>query len=365
MKKARWFVFAGVTIGLLLFLYFSEGSSYTGSDVQGRIEFVCHRLSSVFGDLKVGYLLLAIFFQLSCTFNNAFSKHYLRRKYQKVPYLYTVHSAFFGISIGALLPGFLSAGEVGEISIMKSQGLDVHKSSSISLARQIAYFISICFLPLAFILANLGYFKLHSPLILTIFYCTGLFINLLTIFFYAFIARANNFLFKLAKIVINILAVIRIVKDKEKALNSTKNTLDSLKEQMMNLPLSWYDWLFLIFATSANIILGNLVSFCAALSLGIKLNGTFAQMIACTGFVTTVQANLPVPSGIGIADLTYKNIMEPLVGKDNINYLLLLWRIINFYIPIIISVIVMAFPIPGKKLRAKSVCDSDNLDKAE
>ena len=336
-QHLQWYIFAFVTLFFAFYLYKEKGFSDIGK---------------TFSSLKVIFLVLAICSQATSRIISAFITHYLRLKYQKIGYLFTLHSQYFGLSIGALLPGFLSAGSVSEISIMRLQGLDVHKSGSIFLTRLVAYFLLIAIVPTIAIFTNLNYFRTNISSEywwLYLLFSIGFIINIATVFFYAFIARANKTLYKIALFFVKLLAKLRIFKNPDLICIKIKAALNSLKNQMSNLPFTAFDWFFIIMLFSINYVIGNLTSYLCALSLGIEIHGTLWNMVACSAFITAISSTLPVPSGLGIADIAYRSLMWPLVGKDNITYLHLLWRMITFYLPILISMIVMLFPIPRNK----------------
>lgn len=317
---------------LVLYMHFTEG-----------IENVYRTLKTI----NLGYFALALLVVLLSTVYDVGIKHFIRSKYQKVPFSWTLYASLFQIAPSSLLPGILQAGLCSEVAIYVKQGLSFDESSSVILVKSIASFAVACVISIVLWFSNLAFFTEHTDFILRLFFLMGLLINIVTVFYYIFIGRFDKFLFFLAKILISILACIKVIKNKQEALDKAREQLEKLKNTMSGLSYTFFDWAFICVASAIGVFIGYFTSYLLCKCLGIVLTTNIFVFFAALNAVSTITVVFSIPGGIGIADLAYAMLLQPIVG-DKINYLLLLWRITTFYFPLILSAITMAFKIPGE-----------------
>ena len=318
---------------LVLYVFFAEGYD---------------NVAKAFGMLRFEYVGAALFVCVASFSIDALIMHILRRKYQKVGYLKSLYNVFFVFASNNLIPPALQVGLAVETSMLSDQGMKVSDAGSLILYRQAICFLAVAAFPLSFMLITWGYFSVHASSLLLILFAVGLVINILTSAFYAFVGTWSGFLKAVVRFLVKAGNALRVVRNPERVLESADSSIMSLKDNMRNLPFHLADGMVSFILGFVRMFALYMSSYFIAKSLGIPIRSDFAVLIAACSFVYVVQSVLPVPGGLGIADYAYVRILSDLVG-DKINIMMLLWRIITFYFPAIVSIILMSVPYRNRK----------------
>ena len=337
MKVLRFAILSISIILLVLYIHFTEGFS-------GVI--------SAINNLDYRYLSLAFLMPILVFFWDALAKHIIRRKFDKAKFGYSFYNVCFSYSSYNLIPAILQVGGATEISLMTKQGMSVSDASSAILYRQTLSFIGATLIPFALVYSNRLYFVSRTNYILRLFFIIGLLINIITSVLYASVGTWDKFLYSITRNILKAGSKIKIVKNYNEACQNAYTSIQDLKVKVKNMPFSKRDTLLVLLVLAMQSFSAYASSYFIAKALRVELNVSAITLMAACSFVVIVQTALPIPGGLGLADFAYIDILSEIVGSK-INIMMMIWRIVTFYFPAIISIITMS--IPFDKIRKKSV----------
>ncbi|HAL18917.1 MAG TPA: hypothetical protein DCO86_04790 [Spirochaetaceae bacterium] len=303
---------------------------------------------TAFRTLDWFYFAIAAAVSFSSFFADALIVHFLRAKYRKDRYSKSLYNVLFVFASNNLIPATLQVGIAAETALLNSQGLKVSDAGSLVLYRQTVNFIAVTVFPLALVALSWDYFATHASVLLLVLFGAGLVIEALTSLFYAFVGTWSGFLMLIARFFIRIGCSLKLIGDKDAALEAAQKSIFDLKRQMSELPFGFSDGLIVFFFCILRNFLTFMSSFFIARALGVASHANFWTFIAAYSFVSIIPVVVPLPGGLGIADLTYVSIFSDMAG-GSINMMMLLWRLMTFYFPAIVSIILMSAPMRGGK----------------
>ena len=291
----------------------------------------------------------AVFF--SSFFVDALIVHFLRRKYHKAGYFKSLYNTIFVFASNNLIPATLQVGIAAETALLNSQGLKVSDAGSLVLYRQTVNFIAATVFPLALVALSWNYFVTHASVLLLVLFGLGLVIEAVTSLFYAFVGTWSGFLMMIARFFIKVGCSLKLIGDRDAALDVAQKSILDLKRQMNELPFGFSDGLVVFLFCILRNSLTYMSTYFIARALGVASSTHFWTFIAAYSFVSIVPVVVPLPGGLGIGDLTYVSIFSDMAG-GSINIMMLLWRLVTFYFPAIVSIILMSVPMHGGKKTA-------------
>ena len=68
---------------------------------------------------------------------------------------------------------------------------------------------------------------------------------------------------------------------------------------------------------------------------------SYLTILAGQTFVGAIQSVIPLPGGVGVADGGFYLILNSMFGSENINFALVMWRLLSFYLPILTGVFLL------------------------
>lgn len=329
-------------IAFALYMYFSEGITTIGT---------------VFRTLNYKYVLCAFgVFTLGLLCEQA-SVAFMRHHYQKrFPFWYVTHSTLLADFWELITPGTFAFGPITQVQCMNKQGIPPSKGAAVMLVNQSCSMISITVFPLFLVFMNISYLSERMNWILWVFFALAMSVNLATVFIYMFVPRQDKFFIKVGSGIIRFLHKIHIIRKEERRdvlLKKTEDQVTKLKNNMVNLDYKAYEWIISILIMIGYRICIYSVHYFSALALGIDCTGKFFVLMAAQAIVNNISSALPIPGGLGITDMAILLIFNPIIGNvSSVNFMMLFYRIITYYYPLLLGAIMLFFKIPtgGGKL---------------
>lgn len=237
------------------------------------------------------------------------------------------------VMLGAITP--FQAGNVGTlVARMDQDGMEAGDASTVALIKNIDYVG--CFVVLVgILLAGFSrYFEISTLLWIVIAGC--FLFNFFYLFLMFFIGRASRPLTAIALWCVRLGVKLHIVKDQAATEEVCRTQILKLKENMGKIKLRKSDiFLMLLLGVIQQWFIYQ-VSFFVALSLGI--HQPYFHVLTAQAACTMIQNSMPIPGGLGLADLAFNSIMGPIMGTY-ISISMLLWRLVTFYFPIILGIV--------------------------
>lgn len=340
-KLFKWLIIPVTITALSLYIYFAEGWE--------NIKYVFMNLNYNYFFIALGVMTMSLLFkQLSFAF--------MRNHYQKkVPFHCTIHTTLVGDFWEYLTPTTFVMSSIIQINTMNKQGLPPSKGTAVVFARQCCSNIAFILFSIAMVTIKREYFVEHfTPLLWSIFglgilLCGGM------ISLYLLAPRQDKGIIKIVSGVINLLHRIHLVSDKRKEhlLEKTRVQVANLKENMINLDYSPLEWAACIFIIVCQYCCLYSVHFFSAQALGVPLEYSLFTLVAVLSVMEMVTSVVPIPGGVGINDLMFHTMVMPIAGETYINFMLLFYRLITYYFPLILG----AFMLPIKSDRRQFPVD--------
>lgn len=324
-------------IGLFLYMYFSEG-------LDNVIDMFC--------SLKYIYFITALLVMFLSLVAKYASFAFMRRHYQKgVPYYLTLHTGLMADFWEYLTPTTFVASSIIHINVMNKQGLPPSKGAVVILSRQICSVVAFLLLVIVMFGVKIDYFVSNFTPLLWFFFALGLFLNLAIMASYLIVPRFDRTIIKIAFSLVNFLSKLHIVSEKRKVhlFRKTIDQVHSLKNNVEQLDYKPYEWVVCVLIILAQDVLLYSVHYFSSLALGVKLLYSPLTFIAVLSVMEMITSVLPIPGGIGINDFMFYRMVEPIVGGAYINFMLLFYRLVTYYFPILLGSFTLPFRIKHEK----------------
>lgn len=319
-KSKNWIIVVLSFIALIAYLIISEGTESLGKliSIINPVWFACSLLSQFCAIAVEGLIVLII-----------------RRYYQKpAEFSYGMCvSNTMGAQLFGLITPFQSGNLAYQIKRMQDEGMEGGDSAALMLTKNISYQASFVSFIAVLLILKAREFNITPLLWLVI--GIGFTCNLFIMIFMMIIPKADRFITKAGVSIVHLLAKVRIIRDPEKKEENLRKQILVLKENMSSIRLS-KSGLALIYLLGF-VQLVFLYQTCYFTYLAFGLSGSsYFTIISAQAFCTLIQVSMPIPGGLGVADIGFNNILKPIMG-NYISYAMVMWRIITFYFPIILG----------------------------
>ncbi|MDD4082845.1 MAG: lysylphosphatidylglycerol synthase transmembrane domain-containing protein [Sphaerochaetaceae bacterium] len=298
-------------------------------------------LQSSFGQLNLKYILLGFLFVISYISCDALSIFTLRRQFQtKVSYLSCLKASFISIGLGLITP-FTSGYIAGQITIMGKSGMSASDGATVVLQKTIRYIFFGLIANLFLIISNQDVFEITLTVkIMVIVSIAG---TALYLIFLSLVSKAEKTLTIISIGIVRFGHKIHIIKRIEKLETKIKKEIHLLNYRMTNHKISFSANFITMISCLLELFLLYLVTWSIYMSFYSK-NPTFTvfQVMGCQSLCNVILQVAPIPGGLGIVDATFHDVMTKILGS-HLNISLIIWRLLTFYFPIMMSFILMGF----------------------
>lgn len=345
--------FALILIITALTLYFSLANNFES-------------VISVFTDVNIPYMIYGILCFLGVFLCNSLILFFFARRYKKKYYL---HQAMANDCIGnffnCITPS-QTGGQIMQAYTYKKQGVSISNATSCLVMNFIVYQgVMIAFAIIAIIFKfdtvlntpPLELFKINDvsvALPIWIIAILGFALQILVIvliFSVSYSKKIHNFLLNHG---VNLFAKMRIVKDPDLTRRRLSVQIDSFKVELKNLFINPRFLILIIILNVACFFLRYSIPY----FINISIIGSSAEAISAyqynlwdTVCLTSIHKMatelIPIPGSAGISEAFYATLFVPAYNLENPSAYAtasqILWRVITFHVPLLISGLVTAF----------------------
>ena len=293
----------------------------------------------MFSNINYLWLVVSIFLILLFHFLDALYYYIYFKRIESDFSLYkAVQFQQTGTFFSAITP-FASGGQVAQIIVAQKQKIDSKHSASVLMMSFISWQSVLVIFGAILLIINFRRMNLEYSAIFNLVFL-GFAINVGVISFLFLGSFSNVFHHFIFEKVIPFLGKIKIIKNIEVKKSITKNWLDSFRGNFQHL-IGNKDLLFSRLTIDiVRIFLFYSISFFAAKSLNVDLQpNMFMYMLVLTAFVYMIAAFIPIPGAAGGSEGSFVLLLGPILGLATTS-VMLLWRFISYYIPMLVSFIV-------------------------
>jgi len=293
--------------------------------------------ATVLKQTRVAWLLVAVacifvyWFLEACALQTTLKVVYPSQRFKD-----TMRISIIGQFFNNVTP-FASGGQPMQAYFLTRRGTPLGSSMSALLTKFIVYQITLTAYCLVTIILRYTYFayKIHDLIFLVLIGFTA---SAAVTAFLIGAAFFKNGMTRASGIIINVLAKFRIVKDPVAKLAAATIEIEvfnkQFKEMLTHKSMLIKTCLITIAQLTASYLIGNVIY----VSFG--LSGADAlTLIAGQAFVSMVISYVPTPGAMGAAEGSFALFFGLFFPNKLISLAIVLWRLITFYLPIIIGLI--------------------------
>ena len=145
---------------------------------------------------------------------------------------------------------------------------------------------------------------------------------------------------KSINIVIYLLNKIRIVKDKQKVIDSWNERVENLSESSTLIRKDRKTFIMGYFYTLVALLSFSIIPFIVARGMGINTFNIYQTLITIA-YVEMVGMFIPIPGGTGGLEFAFTSLFGVFIVGSTVNSVMLVWRFITYYLGIILGGMVL------------------------
>ena len=235
---------------------------------------------------------------------------------------------------------FSSGGQPFQVVSLKQDGVRLSTGTNIIIVSSFLHQLVLFTIASIAILAN-QFLKLFPPNnTIRYFSIFGYFINILFMGFLLLIMFSKKFNKKSINIVIYLLNKIRIVKDKQKVIDSWNERVENLSESSTLIRKDRKTFIMGYFYTLVALLSFSIIPFIVARGMGINTFNIYQTLITIA-YVEMVGMFIPIPGGTGGLEFAFTSLFGVFIVGSTVNSVMLVWRFITYYLGIILGGMVL------------------------
>ena len=318
----------------LVVLYFSLKDNYN--------EIITLLLNADIRWLFIGYL-----FVLSYTFFKAIITNDIINKFRIYGFLKTFSLQIMTFFFNAVTP-FSTGGQPFQIYVLKKNKVPISDGTNIIMQESIIHQIAV--IVVGFITLTLNQiFKVCEieGFVLT-FLVIGFLVNVLVLLLLFAVYYSKKINKSLIKWFISLLTVLRLVKNKQQLLSKLNKTIEDFTNNSKILLKDKKRFIKLIGINCIALFCLYVVPLTVLFSFGDYSSFDGITAIILVSFISIISSYIPLPGGMGGQEYLFILLFDLYIDKPLLSSLMLLWRFITYYLPMIIGAVI--FNIKQKEI---------------
>ena len=333
-KVLNYFLLLSVT-GLVLF--FSLKDNY-------------EEIISILKTLNKGWLLIGFLLILSYWFFKAIALKVIAKKFKKdfrfrKAFRYILEINFFN----AITP-FASGGQPFQIYSLRKEKIKMADCTTIVIQQFVVYQIALVLLGIIAIICNHFFHFFPNNSVLKHLVTIGFIVNALVtvaLFLLAFTRKINKFIVNKG---ISLLHRFKIVKDKESLTLKFNKYINELYDGTKLLLKNKGEFIGMIFINFAGLVCLYLVPLAILYSTGDYTSFNGLESIVASAYVMLIGSFVPIPGGTGGLEYGFVQFYGNFIKGSILTAIMITWRFITYYIPLILGAIVVNIKKKEKKI---------------
>ncbi len=233
-----------------------------------------------------------------------------------------------------------TGGQPLQVYEMHKKGISVSNGTNIVIQNYIVFqIIFMLYSCLAIILNNTLHLFVKSPL-LTNLTIIGFIANFIILILLMLISFSKKFNKTIIVNIINFLAKLKIVKNKEKQTKKWTETCDEYYKNGQELRKNKATFIKCCFYQIISLFLYYLLPIFIAIAIGCANNLTIISTIVAGTYIYLMSCFIPIPGATGGTELGFHGFFANFVKEPSLSALLILWRFTTYYAPTIIGALI-------------------------
>ena len=281
----------------------------------------------------IGIILMFLYF-LTEAYNTKRILHVLKDK--NISLFKSLKFTLIGFFFSSITPA-ASGGQPVEIYYMTKEKIKGENATLAMLINLSCYHI--CTITLGLISVFLYPSILNKRILLLLI--IGISLNGILLVILIICIFSKKLIKKIINIVIKILNFFK-VKNKDSIETKLTNVLTEYNNSSYFIKTHKKEYLLSILIVLIQVIFYYSIPFCIVKAFGIN-NYHFLEIFAMQSILHAAVSSMPLPGTIGVSELAFIDIFNPVFGQDKISSAMLLNRGVSFYLFVILSMLVVFF----------------------
>jgi len=290
--------------------------------------------------LNIFWIIIALIFVIGYYFFRTLSLHTFVTKFKDVPFTKVFKIVFITQFFDGITPSS-SGGQPYQIYAFKKENIHLVDATNIAIQNFIVYQIALVLLGLTAVILN-KYLNLFNQLgIIKNLIMLGFAINVIVIiglFSLAFMRKLNKIIMKL---IVKILAKLKIIKDKEKIINNLNESIEQFHEGAKTLLKNKTDFIKTIFFNFMALLLFYSVPAIILFGLGDYGSISVLESIIASAHVMLIGTFIPIPGASGGLEYAFTQFYGVFITGATLTLVMLLWRSLTYFLGVIIGGILL------------------------
>lgn len=289
----------------------------------------------------IRWLFIGYLFVLSYTFLKSVVTNDIINKFKKFDIKKTFDLQIMTFFFNAITP-FSTGGQPFQVYVLKKNNLSLSDGTNIIVQESIIHQIAIIIVGLMAIIINQIFNIYKFEGIILSFLILGFGINILIVLLLFLISHSNKTDKLITKYIVKLLTFLRIIKNKE-ILNKLHDIIDNFNYNSKLLLKDKKRFIKLILINCLAFLCLYIVPLIILFSFNdyFIFNGMVA--IVLVSFISIISSYVPLPGGIGGQEYLFILMFGIYVNQPLLTSLMIMWRFITYYLPMIIGAIVFNF----------------------
>ena len=235
---------------------------------------------------------------------------------------------------------FSGGGQPMEVYYLHKEGISITKSTNITLQNFLIYQTALVIVGIFSLIYNNIYSIFPDNHFIKKFVVIGFIINLIVLLGSLFLSFGKKIHHFISKKGIHFLSKIKLIKDEEKTQQQINSYLTNFHKNALELRKN--------ISLAINLIILNIIGLLVMYSMpyilakGMNIEITLINSIVATSYVMTIGSFIPIPGGTGGIEYGFVFFYNYLIKGSLANALMLIWRLISYYLGMILGSIALS-----------------------
>ena len=306
-----------------------------------------NEIISLLLDADIRWLFIGCLLVLSYTFFKAIITNNIINKVRPFKFIKTFSLQIMTFFFNAVTP-FSTGGQPFQVYVLKKNSVPLSDGTNIIIQESIIHQMAIIVVGIITLSLNfiLEICKIEG--IFLVFLIIGFLVNVLVLLLLFLVFYSNKINKFLIRLFINLLTFLKLIKSKQKILNKLNKTIEDFTNNSKILLNDKKRFIKLISINCLALFCLYIVPLTVLFSLGDYSSFNGITAIVLVSFVAIISSYVPLPGGMGGQEYLFILLFGFYVDKPLLSSLMLLWRFITYYLPMIIGAI--TFNIKQKEI---------------
>lgn len=333
-KILNYFLLLSVTV---LVLFFSLKDNY-------------QEIISILKTLNKGWLLVACLLMFGYWFFKAIALKTIVKKFKSEFRFRKAFRLILEINFFNAITPFASGGQPFQIYSLRKEKIKMADCTTIVIQQFVVYQIALVLLGIIAIICNHFFHMFPNNSVLKHLVTIGFIVNAVVtvaLFLLAFTKKINKFIVNIG---INLLHKFKIVKDKEKQTKKFNKYINELYDGTKLLLKNKSEFIGMIFINFVGLVCSYLVPLAILYGAGDYTSFNGLQSIIASAYVMLIGSFVPIPGGTGGLEFGFIKFYGNFIKGSVLTAIMITWRFITYYIPMIIGAIAVSIKKREKKI---------------